>query len=97
VPSRPITLLAALHTAGKIPLPVPHPIAHVMADLLWATGIGEAPGGFVDYVRFLFVADGERAQRELGVTPRHSSRDALLAYLRYRYAEPQLWGTEVPA
>jgi UDP-glucose 4-epimerase len=97
VPTRPITLLAALHSAGKIPLPVPHPIAQVTADLLWNAGIGEAPGGFVEYVRFLFVADGEKARRELGVVPRYSSREALFAYLRYRYEEPQLWGHEVPA
>ena len=97
VPSRPITLLAALHTAGKIPFPVPHPIARATADLLWMAGIGEAPGGFVEYVRFLFVADGEKARRELGFAPRYSSRDSLIAYLRYRYAEPQLWGHEVPA
>ena len=40
------------------------------ADLLWAAGLGEAPGGFVDYVRYLFVADGEKARRELGFAAR---------------------------
>ena len=31
------------------------------------------------------MADGARAEKELGFRPRHSSRDALLAYLRYRH------------
>jgi hypothetical protein len=31
------------------------------------------------------VADGEKARRELGFAARHSSRDALVSYLRYRH------------
>ena len=49
--------------------------------------MGEAPGGFIDYVRYPFVADGEKARRELGFEPRYTSRDALMAYLEYRYPE----------
>jgi UDP-glucose 4-epimerase len=97
VPSAPITLVTALHTASKIPLPVPHPLAYPAADVLWAAGLSDAPGGFIDYARYLFVADGEKARRELGFAPRHSSRDALVAYLRYRHASPQLWETEATA
>jgi UDP-glucose 4-epimerase len=88
VPTKAIPLLSALHLAEKIPVPVPHPIAYASADLLWATGVGQAPSGFVDYVRFPFVADGEKARRELGFSARHSSRDALLSYLRYRHPRP---------
>jgi UDP-glucose 4-epimerase len=87
VPRGVITLLTALHLADKVPLPVPHPAAYAAADLLWATGLGEAPGGFLDYVRFLFVADGARARRELGFVARYTSREALLAYLGYRYPD----------
>ena len=97
VPRRPIPLLTALHLAGKIPVPVPHPIAYPAADLMWAAGIGEAPGRFCDYVRFPFVADGERARRELGFSPRHASRDALMAYLDYRYPQARLRAAEAPA
>ena len=39
----------------------------------------------MDYVRFPFQADGARARRELDFEPRYSSREALLAYLRYRH------------
>jgi UDP-glucose 4-epimerase len=85
VPRAAIPLGAALHLAGKLPLPVPHPIAYAASDALWAAGIAEAPAGFLDYVRYLCVADGARAERELGFRPRYSSREALLAYLRYRH------------
>jgi UDP-glucose 4-epimerase len=97
VPSRPIPLLAALHLAGKIPLAVPHPLAYPVADLMWAAGVGEAPGRFCDYVRFPFVADGERARRDLGFTPRYASRDALLAYIGYRHPHARLDTAEASA
>jgi UDP-glucose 4-epimerase len=97
VPKAPIPLLSALHLAGKIPLPVPHPLAYAAAEALWAAGLGPAPGRFIDYVRFLFVADGARAERELGVKPRHSSRDALAAYLEYRHPRRRISEAEAGA
>ena len=85
VPSRALPLLTALLLAEKVPLPVPHGIAYAGADLLWSAGLAAAPGGFVDYARFLFVADGARAAREMGFTARHTSRAALESYLGYRH------------
>jgi hypothetical protein len=64
---------------------VAHPLAYALADFLWSIGLGEAPGGFIDYVRFPFLADGARARRELGFAARTGSREALMDYLRYRY------------
>jgi len=85
VPSRPIPLLAALHLAGKVPLPVPHPVAYAAADVLWAAGLADAPARFVDFVRYPFLGDGEKARRELGFAAHHSSREALEAYVRHRH------------
>ncbi len=85
VPSRPIPLLTALHLASKVPVFVPHPLAYAGAEVLWSAGLGAAPGAFVDYVRYAFVADGERARQRLAFTPRYSSREALDAYVRYRH------------
>jgi UDP-glucose 4-epimerase len=85
VPSRPMPLIAALHLAQKVPIPVPHPLAYLASDALWAAGLVEAPGAFLDYARYPCIADGGRAERELGFVARHSSRDALLAYLKERH------------
>jgi UDP-glucose 4-epimerase len=90
VPKDTISLLTALHLANKLTVAVPHLLAYPLADMWWGTGVGEAPGGFVDYARFLFVAEGEKARRELGFEPLHTSRDALMAYLEYRYPETAL-------
>jgi UDP-glucose 4-epimerase len=92
VPRHPIPLVTALHLAAKIPVPVPHPFAYLAADALWSTGVGDAPGGFVDYVRYPCVADGAKAARELGWSAAYSSREALDAYLRYRHPR----GAEAP-
>jgi len=85
VPRDAMPLRTILHLAGKVPVPVPHPVAYAAADALWAAGLGTAPGGFVDYTRFLCVADGARARSALGFEPRYSTREALEAYLRYRH------------
>jgi UDP-glucose 4-epimerase len=87
VPRAAIPLDAALHLSAKVPVSIPHPLAYALTEALWAAGIAEAPSGFLDYVRYLFVADGDRALRELGFRARHSSRESLLAYLRYRHPE----------
>jgi UDP-glucose 4-epimerase len=97
VPTRPIPLLTALNLARKLTVPVPHPAAHLAADALWAVGLAEAPGGFVDYVRYPFVASAEKAEREMGFRARHSSREALLSYLQYRYARPDIYPVEATA
>ncbi len=87
VPRNAMPLRAVLHLAGKVPVPVAHPLAYAGADALWSSGLGSAPGGFVDFARYLFVADGERARTELGFMARHGSRESLQAYLDYRYPE----------
>ena len=85
VPRGSLTLATALHLAEKVPVPVPHPVAYAGAEVLWATGVGQAPAGFVDFARYPFLADGEKAERELGFRARYSSREALFAYLDYRH------------
>ena len=85
VPTRPIPLRTALHLAAKVPVAVPHPVAYAWSDALWAAGLADAPGGFVDFVRYPFLGDGARAARELGFTAAHSSREALDAYLHDRH------------
>jgi UDP-glucose 4-epimerase len=87
VPRSAISLLTALHLAEKVTVPVPHPLAYAAADVLWGAGVGEAPGPFVDYARFLCVADGAKARQMLKFTARHGSREALEAFLSFRYPQ----------
>lgn len=97
VPAHPIPLVTALHLSAKIPVAVPHPVAYAAADALWAIGLGEAAAGFVDFARYPFVADGEKARRVLGWSATYSSRQALEAYLRYRHPRGEAAPVEATA
>jgi UDP-glucose 4-epimerase len=83
-----VALGTGIHLSGKVPAPVPHWLAYWTVDALFAAGLVEAPSGFIDYVRYPCVADGGKAQRELGFTARYSSREALESYIAYRHPAP---------
>ena len=80
-----LPLVSAIHLSGKVPAPVPHLAAYWLVDALYATGLVEAPSGFIDYVRYPCIADGAKAERALGFTATYSSRHALDAYIAYRH------------
>ena len=66
---------------GRVPLPMPHFVARGVFRALWATQLADAPPPFLDHLRYLCVADGTRARRELGFRPRYDVRRTLLDFL----------------
>lgn len=75
-----LPLSALIELAGGLRVPVAHPLAYGLARSLWAAEVLEAPPPFLDYLRWLCVADGERAARELGFRPTYTTREAVLEY-----------------
>jgi UDP-glucose 4-epimerase len=75
----PYTSVLAL--MGKIRCPIPRFVARPLSRALWATQLSSTPPGLLDFLRFLCVADTERARRELGFRPRHDIRHTILDYL----------------
>lgn len=75
-----LPLSRVIHLAGRIALPVPHPLAGGALSALWLTQMTSLPSAFIDYLRYVCVADGERAQRVLGFRPAHSTREAILDF-----------------
>jgi UDP-glucose 4-epimerase len=74
---------------GRRHLPLPHFLAKRLTALLWAAGVSEIPHSMLRFLRYVCVADGEKAKRELGFLPGYSSREAVLelgATLRLREA-----------
>jgi len=84
-----LPLATAIYLSGKVKAPVPHLAAYWTVDALYAAGLVEAPAGFIDYVRYPCIADGAKAERELGFVPRYSSREALDSYISYRHPRPE--------
>lgn len=83
----PVSMVVKL--AGRAGLPIPGPLLRRSAELLWMAGLNEAPAAFVDYLHHVCIADGSRAQRELGFVPDFSTKEAVLDFggaLRLREA-----------
>ncbi len=72
------TVLALL---GRVPVPMPQLIARQLTKVLWATQLVGSPPSFLDFLLYLCVADGTRARRELGFSPRLSIKRTILDFL----------------
>lgn len=72
------TVLALL---GRVPMPMPYLIARQLSKALWATQIVGSPPSFLEFLLYLCVADGARARRDLGFTPRLGIRRTVLDFL----------------
>ena len=75
-----LPLSTVIKLAGRLALPIPHPMAGALVGALWAAQFADAPPCFLDYLRYVCVADGERARREMGFSPAHSVQEAILDY-----------------
>lgn len=85
-----LPLSTMVKLAGRVAVPVPRPLLRRAASALWMAGLNEAPGEMVDYLRYLCVADGGRASRDLGFVPAYTTREAVLDFggaLRLREAK----------
>jgi UDP-glucose 4-epimerase len=66
---------------GRVPVPMPYLIARSLSRALWVTQVFDSPPSFLDFLRFLCVADGARARRELGFQARFNIRRTILDFL----------------
>jgi UDP-glucose 4-epimerase len=75
-----LPLSKVIELAGRTPWPVLASIARPIASVLWAAQLLEAPSSWVDYLRWLCVADDERARDVLRFRPAFTTREAVLDY-----------------
>ncbi|MGO8999039.1 MAG: NAD-dependent epimerase/dehydratase family protein [Polyangiaceae bacterium] len=75
-----LPLSTVIKLAGRIAIPIPHPLAEPVAGMAWVAQIAEAPPSFLKYLRFLCVADGQKAKTRMGFRPAYTSREALLDF-----------------
>ena len=72
------TVLALL---GRVPVAMPQLIARQLTKVLWATQLVGSPPSFLDFLLYLCVADGAKARRELGFSPRFSIKRTIGDFL----------------
>lgn len=68
----PLSTILAL--AGKATVSVPHFLAYPLAKVLWMAQIFDVPPTFLDFMRYLCVADATRSKVALGFRPKHDIR-----------------------
>jgi len=75
-----LPLSTVIKLAGRLALPVPHPLASTVGAALWLAQLVDAPPAFMHYLRFLCVADGAKARDKLGFRPAYTTREAVLDF-----------------
>ncbi len=75
-----LPISTVVRLAGRIAVPIPQPIAEAVTRISWPLQLADAPASFIRYLRYLFIADGERARDVLGFIPAYTSREAVLDF-----------------
>jgi UDP-glucose 4-epimerase len=75
-----LPLTTIIKLAGRVAAPIPHVMFPALAGALWIAQLSEAPAAFLDYLRYVCVADGEKARAEMGFIPAYTTREALIDY-----------------
>lgn len=72
-----------LRVAGRRPLPLPAPLVRWARDVPSQAQTGDHPDGFYDYLRYGFVAAGERGFAAFG-EPVYTTREAWMSFVSAR-------------
>lgn len=75
-----LPLSRAIRLAGGVRVPLPRTACSVLLGTLWATRASSVAPTIVDYLQYLCIAEGSKARRQLGFSPVHTSREALIDY-----------------
>lgn len=76
-----LPLLTALRISGRVALPVASFMLYPMVQALWMSNLAIVPPGFLDFLHYLWVADGGKAKNELGFEPTYSTRETILSFI----------------
>jgi UDP-glucose 4-epimerase len=74
-----VPLSTILGELGKPLLRFPHVMAGPLLSALWRFKATSFPVPELDFIRFVCMVDGARAQKELGYRPRHSLKETIQA------------------
>jgi UDP-glucose 4-epimerase len=79
-----LPLSTLLKLGGKAHIAILHLAAYPLAQTLWMAQSTEAPAAFLDYLRYLWVADGDKARIEMGFEPKYSTKEAWMSFIGSR-------------
>lgn len=76
-----LPLSTIVKLAGRRPVPMLGSAARLAVGALWTAQVGVAPPSFLRYLRYLCIADGEKARATMGFVPAFTTREALVDFL----------------
>lgn len=74
-----VPLSVIVRELGRRTLPIPHPIAKPLYSLAFRLGISGYPVAEFDFIRYVCMVDGSRAESELGFRARATLRETIRA------------------
>jgi UDP-glucose 4-epimerase len=74
----PLSVLLSLGGKGNVPMPAR--LLYWLTDFPSQGQTGDLPAGFYDYLRYLWIADGERGWAEFG-EPSYSTKEAWISFV----------------
>jgi UDP-glucose 4-epimerase len=74
-----VPLSVVLRELGRRTVPVPHPLAGPLWRAAFRIGYSSFPAEEFDFIRYVCMVDGSRAERELGFRARYSLRETIQA------------------
>jgi UDP-glucose 4-epimerase len=75
-----LPLLTILRLAGRLVIPIASTLLYPVVQTLWQANIAVVPPGYLDFLKYLWVADGEKAREEMGFEPQYSTRETVLSF-----------------
>jgi len=76
-----LPLSTVIRLAGRTNVPLVHTLARPLIGALWVAQVSPTPPSFLRYLRYLCVADGDKAARVMGFRPAYTTREALLDFI----------------
>jgi len=77
-----LPLSRVIELSGSVNLPVTPGIFKGLVQFLWNVDISPAPASWADFLRYLCVADNQKFKKQVGYLPKHSTKEALLEFVR---------------
>ncbi len=76
-----LPLSRIIRIMGKFELSLPEFLARNLVQLTWYLDISPAPASYLNFLKYLCVADGSKARRVMNFKPKYSTREALLSFV----------------
>ena len=66
---------------GKVNARLPPFLLYPSVQARWLAGVGDAPSDYLDYLRYLCIADGARAREEMDFRPRYTTQEVMESFV----------------